>query len=183
MRYLDSSYVNQSVYIVAEGSKIVLMSTAPYVDEPVRGRVASITRSNSEDNDEGDNDNTEIIIPSVLGLTEVKIYDESHVWDVSPNLNITIPYNSIVIKNGRVGDISLIKPGDEVRLCDTAKAVRYYCIVPIRGYGGLRHENLAIKYLQLSWLLFLLWLRLTHWLLKGPWGIQRNLSCKSYREK
>ena len=116
MRYLDSSYVNQSVYIVAEGSKIVLMSTAPYVDEPVRGRVASITRSNSEDNDEGDNDNTEIIIPSVLGLTEVKIYDESHVWDVSPNLNITIPYNSIVIKNGRVGDISLIKPGDEVRI-------------------------------------------------------------------
>ena len=56
---------------MAEGSKIVLMSTAPSC-EPVRD-VASITRSNSEDNDEGDNDNTEIIIPSVLGLTEVKI--------------------------------------------------------------------------------------------------------------
>jgi len=115
MRYLDSSYTKQSVYIVAEGSKILLMSTAPYADEPVMGRVSAITTDNEEDSNE--NANAETIAPAVLKLTEAKIYDnEDYVWDESPNLDITIPFNSIVIKNGQIGTISLIKPGDEVRI-------------------------------------------------------------------
>jgi len=115
MRYLDSAYVKQSVYIVADGSKIVLMSTAPYADVPVIGRVSGITTDNGEDGNE--NDNAETTAPSVLRLTEVRIYDnEDYVWDESPNIDMTIPFNSIVIKNGQIGTVSLIKPGDEVRI-------------------------------------------------------------------
>lgn len=117
MRSLDSAYVNRSVYIVAEGSKILLISTAPYVDEPVTGRVAGIAADNDENNDENGNDNTEAVTSSVLRLTETKIYDnESYVWEESPNLSITIPFNSIVIKNGQIVTISLIKAGDEIRI-------------------------------------------------------------------
>lgn len=117
MRNLDSTYVNRSVYIVADGNKIVLISTAPYVDEPVTGRVASITGDSNENTEENDDENTETITSSVLRLTETKIYDnESYVWDESPNLSLTIPFNSIVIKNGLIGTVSLIKPGDEVRI-------------------------------------------------------------------
>lgn len=117
MRNLDPTYVNQSVYIVAEGSKIVLMSTAPYVDKPVMGRVAGITKDNDENSDENDNEGTEIITSSVMKLTETKIYDnEDYVWDESPNLSLTIPFNSIVIKNGQIGTVSLVKPGDVVRI-------------------------------------------------------------------
>jgi len=113
MRNLDSTYVKQTVYIVAEGNKILLMSTAPYADVPVMGRVSGITTGNGDDND----DNAETTAPSVLRLTEARIYDnEKYVWNESPNLNITIPFNSIVIKNGRLGTVSMIKPGDEVRI-------------------------------------------------------------------
>ena len=117
MRSLDAAYINQSVYIIAEGSKVLLMSTAPYVDKPVRGRVAGITKDNSENSDENDNEGTETITSSVLNLTEASVYDdESYVWDASPNLSLTIPFNSIIIKNGQIGTIFSIKPGDEVRI-------------------------------------------------------------------
>lgn len=117
MRSLNATYVNQSVYIVAEGSKIFLMSTAPYVDKPVRGRVAGITKDNGENSDENDNEGTETITSSVLKLTEASIYDDgSYVWDTSPNLSLTIPFNSIIIKNGQIRTISSIKPGEEVRI-------------------------------------------------------------------
>ena len=87
------------------------------MDEPVTGRVAGIAADNDENNDENGNDNTEAVTSSVLRLTETKIYDnESYVWEESPNLSITIPFNSIVIKNGQIGTISLIKAGDEIRI-------------------------------------------------------------------
>jgi len=113
MRDLDSTYVKQTVYIVAEGSKIVLMSTAPYADAPVMGRVSGIT-TGEEGNE---NDTAETTAPSDLKLTEAKVYDnEKYIWKESPNLDITIPFNSVVIKNGQIGTVSMIKPGDEVRI-------------------------------------------------------------------
>ena len=119
MRNLNSTYLNQTVYIVAEGSKISLISTAPYVDEALIGRVAGLTKNTNENDTEPENESedTETITSSVLKLTEARIYNnESYVWDASPNLSLIIPFNSIVIKNGVIGSVSLIKPGDEVRI-------------------------------------------------------------------
>ncbi len=121
MRNLGSTYINQSIYIVAEGSKIHLISTAPYVDKPVMGRVVGLADDNGEDNGENetetDGEDTETITSSVLKLAEARIYDnESYVWGGSPDINMVIPFNSIVIKNGIIGSASLIKTGDEVRI-------------------------------------------------------------------
>ena len=119
MRNLNSTYINQTVYIVADGSKISLISTAPYVDEALIGRVAGLTKDSNENDTETENEGeeTETITSSVLKLTEARIYNnKSYVWDASPNLSLIIPFNSIVIKNGVIGSVSLIKPGDEVRI-------------------------------------------------------------------
>lgn len=113
VRNLDSSYMDRSVYIVAEGTKIFLISTAPYADQPVMGRVASL----AEDSGENDEEVTEAVAPSILNLKEARVYDnEDYVWNESPDLILTIPVNSVVIKNGLIGTTSLIQPGDEVRI-------------------------------------------------------------------
>lgn len=113
IRNFDSAYINQTVYIVAEGSKIHLISTAPYANEPVMGRVASLTKESGENIDGAE----ETVTTSIIKLTEARIYnDENYVWEGSPDLSVTIPFNSVVIKNGIIGTTSLIKPGDEVRI-------------------------------------------------------------------
>ncbi|MGI6084534.1 MAG: hypothetical protein ACOYIF_03720 [Acetivibrionales bacterium] len=111
VRNLDSSYINQSVYIVADGTKICLISTAPYADQPVMGRVAGLVQ------DSGGNEGEATDTPAILNLKEARVYDnEDYVWEASPDLSLTIPVNAVVIKNGQIGTTSLIKPGDEVRI-------------------------------------------------------------------
>ena len=105
LRNLNSGYVNKSVYIVAEGTKIKLMSTAPYADSPAAGRVVNINDSQSEEGS------------GVIKLKEARVYNnQTYLWRESPNLDLTVPVNAIVIKRGEIGDISLIKPGDEIRV-------------------------------------------------------------------
>lgn len=110
LRNLDSGYINRSVYIVAEGTKIKLMSTAPYADSPASGRVVSV---NSGQAGEGDDP----VLPTIIKLKEAMVYNnETYLWSDSPGLEISVPVNAVVIKRGEITDISMIKPGDDIRV-------------------------------------------------------------------
>lgn len=110
IRNLNSSYVQQSVYIVAEGTKILLISTAPYADSPVAGRVISLESESNSSENEG-------ISTAQLALSEVRVYNnESYIWSPSPNIEMDIPVHAVVIKRGLVGDFTLIKPGDDLKI-------------------------------------------------------------------
>jgi len=110
LRSLDSGYVNRSVYIVAEGTRIRLLSTAPYADSPVRGRVESVAYGLTQGQED-------TVAPAVIKIREAMVYDiQKYLWSESPDIEISVPVNAVVIKRGEVTDISSIKPGDDIRI-------------------------------------------------------------------
>ena len=111
LREFGSEAVGQSVYIVANGNKIQLISTAPYADSPISGRILSLAGNVNN------NDGTVPTNPTGLKLTESMVYDsQSHVWKVSPDLDIAIPNHAVVIKRGIIGSVSLLKSGDQIKV-------------------------------------------------------------------
>jgi hypothetical protein len=111
IRAFDSSYIGQSMYIVATGSKIKLMSTAPYAESPVSGRVKNLTGATF------DGLGMPLIDPTGLVLTNSMVYNTAeHQWDTSNDITMNIPVNAIVIKKGTIGTPSLIKLGDEIQV-------------------------------------------------------------------
>ena len=49
-------------------------------------------------------------------------YDhETYIWESGPNREVNVPAGAIVIKNGRITDISSVRPGDNLRMvCNSA---------------------------------------------------------------
>jgi hypothetical protein len=111
MREFDSSYVGKSVYVVANGTDIKLISDAPYAEIPVSGRIGSFVEGTFDDFGEALSD------PTGVKLSEAFTYSSrTKKWSKSADLEISIPENAIVIKNGKVGSISLLKMGDQIRM-------------------------------------------------------------------
>ena len=98
MRDFKDDYKGRTVYIVANGSKIELISTAPYANSPVSGRITGLSG--------GSYDSIRIIIenPTGLELSNVLVYDmDEDQWSGHDDLEIEIPVNAIVLKGGKVG--------------------------------------------------------------------------------
>lgn len=111
MRSFGKDYEGQTVYIVAEGTRIKLISTAPYAESPVTGRIESLIGGSF------DSLGRPLSDPTGVKLTEVLVYKTStHKWVQDKDMEINIPVNGIVLKNGQVGSTSLLKPGDEIRV-------------------------------------------------------------------
>jgi hypothetical protein len=111
MREFDSSYVGKSVYVVANGTDIKLISDAPYAEIPVSGRIGSFVGGTFDDFGEALSD------PTGVKLADAFTYSSrTKKWSKSADLEISIPENAIVMKNGKVGSISLLKMGDQIRM-------------------------------------------------------------------
>lgn len=111
LRNLDSGYINRSVYIVAEDTKIRLISTAPYADSPAAGRVESVNAGQAGEGGE------ETALPTIIRLKESMVYsNDTYLWSEIPGLEISLPVNAVVIKRGEITDVSRIRPGDYIRV-------------------------------------------------------------------
>lgn len=98
MLNFDENFVNQSVYIVEDTGRTLLISTAPYADVYEKGRVMSLSESG-------------------FRLREAMMYNSSkRVWTSAPNRDVNVPANAIIIKDGKTADLSAIRPGDTVRI-------------------------------------------------------------------
>lgn len=96
--YGDESYLKRTVYVVADGTNAVLVSTAPYGAENIRGTVFS--------NDGG-----------TIGIRKATAYNTSKLmWESCADGKIDILKNTIVLKNGVVIDPANIKKGDIIRV-------------------------------------------------------------------
>lgn len=125
-RDFGSEYLQQTVYIVELNDKVLLVSTAPYADEPVKGRVKSIASSGAanagddiepgEELEDGDGtDAVDELTSLELVLSEARVFDDvDYLWSESHDVELSIPINAIIIKNGVVGDFKSIKPGDSL---------------------------------------------------------------------
>ncbi len=119
MRDVDSTYVSKTVYIVAQGTKILLMSTAPYADAPASGRILTLTGATY------DEFGLLMTPPSSITLTQAMVYNTTNYQWTPSNQNITIevPINAIVIRKGQVGTTALLKPGDQIRVMRHAQSL------------------------------------------------------------
>ena len=111
MRTFDGSYVNKSVYIISDGSKALMISTAPYAEALDRGRVTVMTGGTT------DSSGAYLSNPTGFSLKETMHFDTTgYLWESAPDLDVNIPINAIVLKGGIVTDITAIRPGDHVRI-------------------------------------------------------------------
>jgi uncharacterized Zn ribbon protein len=96
--YGADSYIGRTVYVAADGTNAVLISTAPYGTVNMKGTVYKM-----ED--------------TKLYLRDVVEYNMStYLWEIKANDTINVLKNSIIIKNGKITDVSAIKKGDSVRI-------------------------------------------------------------------
>lgn len=111
MREFDGSWVNRSVYVVTDGLKALLVSTAPYAEEIHTGRVAGLAGGTVDSN------GSYLTNPTGLSLKEAMRYDTADfIWKSVPNANIDIPPNAIILKDGAATEITAIRAGDSVRI-------------------------------------------------------------------
>lgn len=96
--YGEDSYLNRTVYVVADGPNAVLVSTAPYGIENVRGTVSSV---------HGDE----------ISLRKVRLYNAStYMWNSIADSTINVLENSVVIKDGKVSNAAHITNGTTLRI-------------------------------------------------------------------
>lgn len=94
----DNSYLRRTVYVIANGTDAVLVSTAPYGIENVKGTVYTL--------DEGK-----------ISLRKASIYNASkYIWENCPDTTVNILKNTIVIENGSIIDPAKIRKGTGLRV-------------------------------------------------------------------
>jgi hypothetical protein len=102
--YGDDSYLNRTVYIIANGTNAVLVSTAPYGTENLRGTVYA--------SDEGK-----------ISLRRASNYNVSkYIWENCPDATVNTLKNTIVIENSSIIDADRIKKGTNVRVIKKDKS-------------------------------------------------------------
>ncbi len=96
--YGSDSYLQRTVYVVADGINAVLISTAPYGKENIKGTVYSVSDGS-------------------ISLRGARVYDSAtYMWNNSGNVDISLLKSTVVIKNGKVISTSEIAKGDNVRV-------------------------------------------------------------------
>lgn len=123
----DNSYLNRVVYIMADGTEALLISTAPYGTISVKGTVYDLT--GGETGEEG----TLTKEPDGLVIRDVRTYNPTDFkWSPDKDMTLGILQNSIITKNGRIIKPSDIKKGDAVTIIrKDAAATGDACIIMV----------------------------------------------------
>ncbi|HHW48315.1 MAG TPA: S-layer homology domain-containing protein, partial [Clostridiaceae bacterium] len=109
--YGDESYVGSVVYIVADDTDAVVVSTAPYGIYNARGVIYSINMSQTG----GDENIPEQ--PVGFRIRDAVIYDPyQHLWTNKNEMELNILKNSIILRGNTILEPSDIKKGDTVRV-------------------------------------------------------------------
>jgi len=96
--YGEENYLNRTVYILADDTDAVLVSTAPYGSSNLKG---TVYRKNGQ----------------TLELRNAKVYNPStYMWDDIGYATINVLENTVIIKNGKSSSYSEIGKGTEVRI-------------------------------------------------------------------
>lgn len=109
--YGQSGYIKKTVYVVAKGTDAVLISTAPYGHNCVKGEIYEV--SGGLIGEEGET----IQQPTQIKITSVKAYNPvTHIWTAQNDMSIDILVNSIIIKGDKIVKPEELKEGDTIRV-------------------------------------------------------------------
>ncbi len=110
--YGEDSYIGRVVYVLADGADAILLSTAPYGVNNVKGTVYEVSGATY-----GEEEGLLMEEPTTLKLRNTSIYSTaSYSWTASQEMEISLLLNTIIIKNGAVAKPSDIKKGDVVKV-------------------------------------------------------------------
>ncbi|MDQ2084969.1 S-layer homology domain-containing protein [Herbivorax sp. ANBcel31] len=110
----ESSFKDRTVYILADETDAVLITTAPYGNKNIRGEIYDIMAENAV-NEEGEE--LEPQDPHGFMLIDVKEYDSSSfMWEDEENTTLNILDTSIILKDNSIAQPSDLKKGDRVRV-------------------------------------------------------------------
>jgi hypothetical protein len=110
--YGDNSYRNYTVYILADDTNALLISTAPYGSYNARGTVYSVQGAEI-----GEEEGTLLQEPDEILLRNVTAYNSaSYLWQDVSNMDLGLLPNSLIFKAGKAAKASDIKTGDVVRI-------------------------------------------------------------------
>lgn len=124
--YGDGSFKNRTVYVVADGAEVLLVSTAPYGIQNIKGEVFEITGGSI--GEEG----TQLEEPTGFKITDAKIYNLSdYMWKESKDMDLNLLKSSIIVRGSEVIKPSDLKPGDRVRVIrkDDSEAGDAYIVI------------------------------------------------------
>lgn len=109
--YGDSSYIDRTVYILADNSKAVMVNTVPYGTYNAKGVLYDITGGTL--GDEG----TVTQEPTGIKMRNAKVYDvTTHMWTDSKDMTLNLLKNSIILKDNKIAKPSDLKKGEQVRV-------------------------------------------------------------------
>ena len=123
----NDSYLNRVVYVLADDTDALLISTAPYGAISVKGTVYNLT--GGETGEEG----TLTKEPDGIIIRNVKTYSPTNfIWSDAGDMTLGILQNSIITKDGQIIDPSGIKKGDTVTIIrKDAAATGDACIIMV----------------------------------------------------
>ena len=125
--YGTGSFVDRTVYVVADGANALLISTAPYGVYNSRGEIYDITGGTIGA------DGEVLTQPTAFSIWNAKTYDlTNHIWNDSKDITLNILKNSIILKDNKIAQPSDLKKGDQVRVLrkdDTLTGDAYIVIV------------------------------------------------------
>ncbi len=106
-----NTFKGRTIYILADGTKAVEISTAPYGNVNVSGQVIRTTGGTVGE------DGTQLTQPSTVELINCKYYNPStYSWVSIKDSSFTLLANSFIIKNNKRINPSEIKKGDKIRI-------------------------------------------------------------------
>ncbi|HEX3027826.1 MAG TPA: S-layer homology domain-containing protein, partial [Clostridia bacterium] len=107
----DKSYASRTVYVLADGTNALLVSTAPFGNYNVKGVISDVT--GAKIGDEG----TLLEEPTGIKLVDFKNYDTlTHSWVNKSETSLNLLKNSIIVKDNKIAKPSDLKKGDKVRI-------------------------------------------------------------------
>ncbi|TYQ15317.1 UNVERIFIED_CONTAM: S-layer family protein [Acetivibrio alkalicellulosi] len=105
----DLSFKDRTVYILAQGTDAILISTAPYGNINVRGEIFEITGAVDGNDEEQE--------PNEFRIINARVYDvSSFMWKDNNDMTFDILNTSVIIKNNSIVAPSDLKKGDRVRV-------------------------------------------------------------------
>lgn len=111
--YGSDSYIGKTIYIVAQDTEALAISTAPFGAFFARGTVYGA--KGAEYGPEG----SLLKEPDELLLRNTAVYDNtSFVWKDSSDMDIKLLKNSLIFKNGKLVKPSEIETGDTIRIIE-----------------------------------------------------------------
>ncbi len=112
IEYTTNSAISKVYNIVSDGTKATHVINSPYAKDSVRGQIVSVSTGGGD----GENAAESGIVIKDTTYLKNKAYNWEDLSYSDSSANITLPANSVIIKNNKVVGLNDLEKGDKIRV-------------------------------------------------------------------